>query len=280
MKNMLVLSNFTEASETAAKYAYVLARKLNISQVTLCHTYESILVAVSYASAFVEEDPVIQNKESLEQLGKLNERINDLLPANVTVNYCAVNGRLPDALAEVLNERQVDIVVMGAPRSKGILHTLFGDGSERAAKESHCPVLIVPTNAAIMPVENIVFACNLKEMADTVPVRQLKLLLSQLNVPLSVVYITRDSSEVPIEASGNSSSIHATLADFNPQYHHINNKSVVRGITEFAIKLNHPLIVTISKKHGPLYRFLHSSITNNLVQNSTVPVMIFHDHDR
>lgn len=280
MKNMLVLSNFTEASETAAKYAYVLSRKLNISQVTLCHSYESILVAVSYASAFVEEDPVIQNKESLEQLGKLNERINDLLPPNVAVNYCAVNGRLPDAVAEVMNDKQIDIVVMGAPRSKGILHTLFGDGSEVAAKESHCPVLIVPKNAEVAPVENIVFACNLKQMADTAPMRQLKLLLSQLNVPLSVVYITRNSNEVPIEASGNSSSIHSILADFNPQYHHINNKSVVRGITEFATQLPHPLIVIISKRHGPVYRFLHRSITNNLLLNSAVPVMVFHDHDR
>ena len=280
MKNMLVLSNFTEASETAAKYAYVLSQKLNISQVTLCHTYESILIAVSYSSSFVEEDPSVQNRESLEQLQNLNARINNLLPANVSVNYCAVNGRLPDALADVLNERRVDIVVMGAPKSKGPLHTLFGDGSERAAKESHCPVLIVPENAEVAPVENIVFACNLKEMANTVPVRQLKLLLSQLNVPLSVVYITRNSSKVPVEASVNSSGIHAALADFHPQYHHISNKSIVGGITDFATQLPHPLIVTISKTHGPVYRLLHRSITNNLLLNSTVPVMVFHDHDR
>jgi len=280
MKNMLVLSNFTEASETAAKYAYVLSRKLPVSQITLCHTYESVLIAVSYASSFVEEDPLVQNQQSLEQLQHLDERIHHLLPPGVSVNYCAINGYLPDAVAETLEEKQVDITVMGAPRAKGILHTLFGDGSEKTVKGSHCPVLIVPKNTEVAPVENIVFACNLKEAADTTAMRQLKLLLAQLNVPLSVVYITRNNSEVPVEASGNSSGIHAALADFNPQYHHINNKSVVRGITEFASQLAHPLIVTISKRHGAVYRLLHRSITNNLLLNSAVPVMIFHDHDK
>jgi nucleotide-binding universal stress UspA family protein len=88
------------------------------------------------------DEPVLADIEPEEVVGGVLEQAKQKLEG-VDADYEARTGAADDALIEVADERQADLIVVGT-REPGFLSRIFeGSVSRDLAKRAHCDVLIV-----------------------------------------------------------------------------------------------------------------------------------------
>lgn len=145
LKRILFYGDFSESSDRAFTYAFDLAKtyhaKLFIFHVTRDLVYpEQYLL---YLPPNILEELKASRKEEISQ--KL--RILYLQKMDEFRDYEIVwsEGIAFREIILAAEKESVDVIVIGTRRKKGIVDVLFGSTSEKVAKTSPCPVLIVRT---------------------------------------------------------------------------------------------------------------------------------------
>jgi nucleotide-binding universal stress UspA family protein len=131
-KNILFLTDFTEASEGAKAYAIALA-KHHRAQLFPAHAF----------------NPVILTENSVPQLIDEAEA-NIRTSLNKVANTPGIKGKgllaitaIEDALPRWIRENNIDLVVIGTHGRKGVDRFLLGSTAELVFRTATCPVLTV-----------------------------------------------------------------------------------------------------------------------------------------
>ena len=134
VKNILVATDFSAASDAALLYARTLAEQFG-ARLHVLHVLENVFLRATVA------DPRAAEATALK---RLHERLTDddrqrLRAAAVTAKSDAPAGEIV-AYAEASN---IDLVVMGTHGRSGVSHFLVGSVAERVVRTAPCPVLTV-----------------------------------------------------------------------------------------------------------------------------------------
>ena len=144
LNNILVATDFGDASDTALTYGRALARTYGATLYVL-HVLENDFMHAIVADPNVLEDAV-------------RTRINDLLTDDDgrALRTRAVTGR-SDEPAEVIvryaKAANIDLIVMGTHGRGGVARLLVGSVAERVVRTAPCPVLTVrhPEHEFVLP---------------------------------------------------------------------------------------------------------------------------------
>lgn len=131
-KNILFLTDFTEASKGAEAYAIALARHHG-AQLFPAHAFNPVIVTESSVPQLIDEAEA-NMRTSLEQLAQR---------AGVTSKALLANSSVEDALPNWIRENNIDLVVTGTHGRKGIDRFLLGSTAELVFRTANCPVLTV-----------------------------------------------------------------------------------------------------------------------------------------
>jgi nucleotide-binding universal stress UspA family protein len=159
-KNILFLTDFTDASQTALAYAMGLARHFG-AQVYPAHSCDPIILTETAAPDILDE--VEENSR---------RRLNDLAKENnLAGTPLFARGPVSDAVPEWINDHGIDLIVMGTHGRKGLKHFLMGSVAESVFRHATCPVLTVGPHVAIRPyhdfkAEKILFPTDLGPHAE------------------------------------------------------------------------------------------------------------------
>lgn len=159
-KNILFLTDFSEASNAAMAYAVGMARRYN-AQLYAGHSCDPIVLTETAGTNILQE--VEDNSRAqLEKLAK------DTGPRTLPLfARCSV----ADAVPNWINEHGIDLIIMGTHGRRGLQHLLLGSTAEAIVRSATCPVLTVGPHVTIRPkydftVENILFPTDLGEHAE------------------------------------------------------------------------------------------------------------------
>ena len=166
MKTILVLTDLGKKAENAALYAFRLAEKAQ-SNVILYHSFTVFQsVAVPETGMWPVDDYEQTKNESLTQLQVLanNLRIQSE-PGKFIPEIDILNGtgNLEDTVQEMLKEKNIDLIVMGAKSADVLSHLFTGSETNHMIDEVKCPILFVPEDYWFHPFKTIVFATDLKK---------------------------------------------------------------------------------------------------------------------
>ncbi|HEX3091247.1 MAG TPA: universal stress protein [Candidatus Angelobacter sp.] len=159
-KNILFLTDFTEASQTALAYAMGLAKHFG-AQVYPAHSCDPIILTETAAPDIVDE--VEENSR---------RRLNDLAKKNnLAGTPLFARGPVSEAVPGWINDHGIDLIVMGTHGRKGLKHFLMGSVAESVFRHATCPVLTVGPHVTIRPyhdfkVEKILFPTDLGPHAE------------------------------------------------------------------------------------------------------------------
>ena len=159
-KNILFLTDFTDASQAALAYAMGFARHFG-AQLYPAHACNPIILTETAAPDILDE--VEENsRRRLIALAKEN---------NITGTPLFAVGSVAEAVPRWIAEHGIDLIVMGTHGRRGLKHFLMGSVAEAIFRAATCPVLTVGPHVTVRPyhdfkVEKILFPTDLGTHAE------------------------------------------------------------------------------------------------------------------
>lgn len=274
MKTIIVATDFSPAAKNAAVYAWDMARVIK-ADLYLLHSFQ---MPVSYSDVAimmsVDEMQHIAEADMQQFISSLKELRGEDIPLRHEVRM----GAFFQELTDVCNSIKPYAVVMGSQGTTGAERFFFGSHAVHAMKHLPWPLITVPPGAKFGAIRNIGLACDFNKVVDTIPVEEIKQLLTDFKAELHVLNIAKKEDFDP-EVVFESGLLQEMLDGVPPHYHFITNENTDAGILEFAEKNAIDLLLVLPKRHGLLERLTHKSHTREFVLHSHVPVMALHQEN-
>jgi nucleotide-binding universal stress UspA family protein len=159
LKNILFATDFSQAADAAAPIAIQIARRYG-AKVYGVHVnrFDDYTAAAPNAWAAMAE---AAEKETKEDAGRLNEQLQ-----GVEHEVVIGEGNLLELLSNVIQQKEIDLVVVGTRGRTGFGKTLLGSVAEQILRQSPCPVLTIgphvnPWSDEYVKMHEILYATDL-----------------------------------------------------------------------------------------------------------------------
>jgi nucleotide-binding universal stress UspA family protein len=149
MNNVLVATDFGEASDAALDYGRALARTFG-ARLHLLHVTENVYIKTVGGEAFIAVFPELQQEVDDAARKELQDRVDADTPTTAVL----IPSDAPAAsIVEYAKTHRIDLIVMGTHGRGAVAHLLMGSIAERVVRTAPCPVLTVrqPEREFVMP---------------------------------------------------------------------------------------------------------------------------------
>lgn len=275
MKKIIVPIDFSEHSEYALEAAAMIAKKHD-AEILALHMLEISDAVLTYSN---QE----QQSKAFFLLKLAEQRFEDFLNKDylegVLVTPIVKHFKVFSEVSEVAVDHSADLIVMGSHGASGVKEFLVGSNTEKVVRHSDIPVLVIKHNPILMDFENVVFACDFSE-ESVKPFKQAKEMFSKLKSNVHLVYVN-----LPNVGFQSTAEMEAKVAEFMKKANgnlelmndvtFVSDYSVEQGILNYSKKIGADLIAVATHGRTGLAHFFEGSISEDLANHSTLPVMTF-----
>ncbi len=278
MKTIIAPTDFSPISINAVNYAADMACSIN-AELLLFHIYTvpGIYGEVPYTIQGLQSSSLFSDAEkTLDQLkAELEKRTDGKI--NIATEVVIATSVIAK-LEEFCKPRKPYGVVMGTQGSTAMERFFFGSNTIIAMKHLEWPLIIVPPGATFTDIRRIGLACDLKDVADSIPFSEIRSLVKQFNSELYILHINTEGEKAfTIEKTIESRSLRETLEDLHPIYRFLDKGNIENAIEEFAETNQLDLLLVIPKRHNIVDQLLHKSHTKEMALHTHVPLMAIHN---
>jgi hypothetical protein len=275
MPTIIVCTNFSDTSRNALSYTCSLVNKkadkegitillLNVYTIPMNYSGDGIAM-VTINDALDDAEADLRNE--LEWVHEEYPGLN--LFGKVTT------GRLLEAVRDQINEMAASFVVLGTGGKYGDLWSWDSD-ILHALRDLPIPVLTIPPNVAYKPLQNIAFACNLKNINEKTPFSTVVNLIRFTEAKLHVVYVRGNELKPESIEATNELMVNNNLKEIEPAYHTLFEDQVVQAIGRFVEENEIQLLLVMPRRHGIWESLFHKSFTKELARLNRLPIMALH----
>ena len=155
IKNVLVATDFSPASETALAYARALAQTFG-GKLHVIHVVDNLNARLSYADAAVAGMAPYEVQRDLERTAReqLNAFVTDTDRRELqAVEVMRVGNRTSKEITDYAKEAGIDLIVVGTTGRGAIDRMLMGSVADKVVRGASCPVLAVhhPEHEFVIP---------------------------------------------------------------------------------------------------------------------------------
>ncbi len=270
-KTIIVPTDFSDSAANALSYACKFARDYNLN-ILLVHIYS---IPRSYAAEGLSLTTI--NDAMDEDRVRLKNELEHVKNKYSNIHFEAkmITGDFLETLQELKRELDPALIIMGAVMEYSEL-SLWDDDWLNALITVSCPVLVIPQHIAYSPILRIAYATDNKKPCLPEQTDVIKKLVRLSNASFYIVHITPKSG--PQEENANTA-LNEVFSDIKPQYHIVENRSVIRGMAEFIKQYHIDLLLVMPRKHGLWHNLFNKSYTKQLALLNDLPVMAMHDND-
>ena len=280
MKTYLVPIDFSAAGNHAADFAAALTHQTEVEHIILLNAYyvsvyETMLPSadmVQVTEEQIEENAAerIRNLENLKK--KLEKKVRDGVRISIHLN----RSHLLRAVVENVSAKNADLVIIGSKGNSSRDDARVGSHVVRLAKACPVPVVVVPPLYDIEDIKNVVVACDFQKVTDAAPLGSFISLLKRRKFnPLVVNIDSKASGETAdAERMAEKTALFDALKAYHPKYFFVNNSDIINGILHFAHDHDAQMVIALPHKYSFLQSLLHTSISQQLLESSAVPVLL------
>ncbi|WP_207513440.1 universal stress protein [Longitalea luteola] len=275
MKKLLVPTDFSDTSKNAARFAAQMAADIQNAKLILIHVSDKI-TGGSDGSPLTEDDD--DRRLILSQaLTQLKEEL--LAVAQVPIEFAMEKGSsLVETLSRYVRYQAIDMVIMGITGATRLEQIFMGSNTLEMAKESVCPVLIIPPDAKYRKIKNVVLASDFKDVDTTIPVAPLKATLDLFKPALHIVNVDSEHYvELTDEFKAERAKLELMLKDYGPEFYFIRQYDFFDAISQFVDDKNIDLIVIVPRERSFLSGLFKTSHTKKLAYHSHIPIVAIHE---
>lgn len=271
MKRIIVPTDFSDTAKNAARYAVQMADTIPDASIIFYNLTDKI--ALGSDSSPLTEDKNDRFTVLQAALDNLRTELREL--SNVNIELVVEEGSsLTDSIERYVRHHGIDLIIMGITGATRLEQIFMGSNALNVVNLGVCPVIVVPPNAVYKPINKVLFACDLKNVATTIPFAPIKSVLNIFKPTLMVVNVDTDHYvEVTDEYKSQRAILEQKMQEYNPEFYFIRMYDFQDSIGSFATDRDVDLILTIPKKHHFLSGFFKTSHTKKLAYHSHVPIL-------
>lgn len=272
MKRILVPCDFSEPAQQAYKFALTLATASQAEVIVL----KAIDLPIMYESTFGVQPYVVDAKllkeleeDALRKFEKLKAMFQQF---KVQVNFRTAFGPVTLSVQQEIEERKIDLVVMGTHGVSGWKEYLIGSNAEKIVRFSSVPVIIIRKAPDILSIKNIVLPTTL-DLKQVDFITEVKALQDFFNAALHVVYVNtpvdfRRDPELKMELEE-----YAKHYKLNNYTLHVRSDAYeMDGIISFAHDIGADMIAMATHGRKGLLHLLAGSIAEDVVNHTDLPI--------
>ncbi len=270
MKKILLPTDFSKASERAIHYALAMFND-TACEFTLLNTYTT---NTEPEIAMYVLDDLKKNAESLmSKFLKGLQQFDDTSYHTFKTEYLPISA---GSAIEILNQtNQYDLVVLGASGAGNNL--FFGSVATDVVRNVTTNTLVIPPNAVISPIKNVVMAVDYDQVSDFKIFDKLKDLLTRKDAQLTFLTVLKDTQSAD-ELDGLAKyEYHNYFSNIKTNDYFIKNADVEHGIKEFLEIHRADMLVMVSRHHSFLDIIFNRSITRKFAYHPSIPLLSIYD---
>jgi len=274
MKKILVPVDFSECSEYALKIAANFAKE-----------YDAEIIALHMMGM---TDSVLTNTQTKQMLEgiyyiklaqkRFKEFLNKDYLKDISVSDIVYNYKDFSEINNVAQENNVDLIVMGSHGSSGLSEVFVGSNTEKVVRNSDIPVLVVKKEVENINFKNAVFASDFT-VENTPAFKKAMKFFKSLDSKVTLLNVNlpgqnyRSSKEM--ESRVKDFLFSADALDQLEDVVYYNDYTVEDGIFNYSNNNDIGLISLPTHGRRGLAHFFSGSISEDLVNHSTIPVITF-----
>lgn len=276
MKKILVPCDFSATAKEAFKFAVNIAEK-NKSEIYVLYVVDSSFVnsatsELSHAAAF---NGVFMQRLEEQYNEKFFEMKREHAPDDLNVTFKIDIGSLTQTIQSYIQEKKVDLVVMGTHGASGLKEFFVGSNTEKIVRYANVPVVAVPLGSQFDAIQDIVLPVEPRHQATSF-IHEVKVIQNFFQAKLQILWIN-----TPHLFKSDAEAIE-DLQEFADDHHLHDYKLNVRsdhseqeGILHFAHEVKAGLIFMPTHSRKGLIHWLTGSITENVVNHVQCPVWTY-----
>ncbi|MEF3078776.1 universal stress protein [Winogradskyella poriferorum] len=275
MKKIIVPIDFSEHSEYALEAAANLAQKFG-SELIVLHMLELSNAILTANGNSINEEAVFYLKLAEQKFDAFLDRP---FLEGIKVTPIVKHFKVWSEVNDVANEHHANLIVMGSHGASGVKEVLVGSNTEKVVRHADIPVLVIKHNPILLDFENGVFASDFTDEA-IVPYLNARKTFEKIGVTMHLVYVNspdgnfRSSTEIDKRISLFLKKADGDLDNLE-NVHVVSDYSIEKGILSFANTIGADLIAVATHGRKGLAHFFEGSISEDIANHSTLPVMTF-----
>ncbi|MEG3659204.1 universal stress protein [Arenibacter palladensis] len=278
-KRILIPTDFSKNALNAARYALDLYAKLNcefyfLNVFRLTHYTTNTLILPEPGSAEYEA----AKGASEEAFTKLLDML-ELHHDNPKHSYHTISSFnfLSEAMKQTIDNKDIDLVVMGTQGATGAKGIIFGSNTVNAMEKiRECPVLAIPDELRFSAPKEIVFPTNYKSSFSRKELNYLIEIAKMHNTSIKVVHFTKKIT-LTEDQEKHKQLLDDILEGVDHSFHTLTDKDVAQGITSFVQSRNSDMIAFINKKHFLFNSIFSRPLVKEIGYDATVPILALNE---
>jgi nucleotide-binding universal stress UspA family protein len=258
MKTLLVLTDFSPASEKALLYAADLAAQASASLYVL-HMYQLPLSMSDVPVLVISADELKNNANA--GLEKASHLVKQRYP-QMDVQLESRLGDPVDEAVVVANDLQPMAIVVGKRGASAVERFIMGSTSRALVNRSKLPLLAVPENASL-PIRRAALAADDADIANGGPA--IREFVALTGASLYLLHVAEGNKELP--------PFREVLPDLNPELAIVRGQSFIEGVRSFIREQGIDLLIVMPHHHGFFERLFQKSHTAELLEEVDVPLL-------
>ena len=186
---------------------------------------------------------------------------------------------LVDAIDDIVNQEEVDIVIMGTQGVTNSQSIALGSQTLQVIKYVDCPVLMIPPGYIFKLPQQILFPTNYLVPYSK---RELKLLDYLGKDFKSTIHFLHqaNSNKLSHRKEDNKSFLEENLSDCKQQLHTIKGDNLIDTINNFISNNTVDLLVMVNSRETYLENILHKTTVDKIGVNVKIPFLVMQNVDR
>jgi nucleotide-binding universal stress UspA family protein len=268
MKNIFIVTDFSDASKNAGLYGIELAKQFN-ADVVLFHAYQTpVQIPESYI--FYTTEDVCETARQL-----LKQEADMINPGNrVKLEISCAEGIPSDTIISEAAKATSDLIICGMKGMAKAFRKIFGSTTSSLTRKSEIPLIVVPENAGFRLPKNIALASDLDPETSAATVELLKNLGEKFSAKLAVVWVVEEDFNAVNELRYRPAGFIKELKGLDPVFEFPTGSSITKALDHFVKDHDIDLMAMIPHKHDLLERFFTESITRKMIFHSHIPLLV------
>jgi nucleotide-binding universal stress UspA family protein len=272
MKRILIPTDFTKYADEAIEVGAQIAKKLN---------YEIVLIHMLELPGQMND--AIKGETSIPEVMLFKRKADETLKniknrpylAGIKVTEVVRLDGAYNGINNYIKQNSIDLIVMGSHGTSGIDEIFIGSNTEKVVRLSEIPVLVIKNRIEHFNIKNIVFASDFSKEIKK-PFQKVLDFAKLFDSKLDLVMICTPNSFKSTSAARKI--ITDFVADFDmPDYSFetYNESNIEKGIINYSNEKKADLIAFCTHGRTALNHFFTGSISEDLVNHATKPVLTF-----
>lgn len=277
MKTILVLIDFSIRAEFAAEFAMHMAMKNGANILLCCAMEQKGKKEKSIDSEWPDAAREVYRNEIIFDLTELGKRLSTLTPHEnelfkPNINYITGFGSIAEVVEKIMEDKSINLVVMGSHKSYGITRFIYGSHTHSVLDNLNCPVLLIPESLQFHGINSIVYATDLTFDNDKV-INYLVDFASPFHATIAVNHISPFNPSSP-----NPATVHLQnhLDSFVPPifYNNLKASNIKDSLIEMTGTGRADILALVHKRYDFFERLFHPSISKQIANIAKVPLLV------